>query len=350
MLTAARYYVGVLAATILVIATNAGLIGISRLSWSLAEHRQLPAVFCPPPSQVPHALVHDRVLLGIAGLLMIPGKTDFLGNLYSFGAMLSFTIAHVSIIALRSRTPPVSALPCPLERPLPRRPVPLAAVLGALGTFAAWVSVVVLHTEARTVGIGWMIVGMAGYFLYRRRRARPEVTYRIPDPPAGRLRELAYRSALVRSWHDVSGRWRAPRSRSARSPWTPLRPRGPGELSLDRGLEEEEEEGRSVLEVARMQAKVRRLPGALPADPDPEPGTGDRGGGEGAALGPDLHLDGARAERGAAARPDNEVCAGPPALPCRGGARRGSPRGGDERQRGRAARCSHGPEGCSPRD
>ena len=42
---ACSYYVGVLAATILFIATNAGLIGISRLSWSLAEHRQLPGVF-----------------------------------------------------------------------------------------------------------------------------------------------------------------------------------------------------------------------------------------------------------------------------------------------------------------
>src|SRR6266496_4062232 len=43
--TILRYYVGVLAATILFIATNAGLIGISRLSWSLAEHRQLPSAF-----------------------------------------------------------------------------------------------------------------------------------------------------------------------------------------------------------------------------------------------------------------------------------------------------------------
>ncbi len=34
-----------LAATILFIATNAGLIGISRLSWSLSEHRQLPGIF-----------------------------------------------------------------------------------------------------------------------------------------------------------------------------------------------------------------------------------------------------------------------------------------------------------------
>ena len=59
-----RYYVGVLAATILVIATNAGLIGISRLSWSLAEHRQLPRALRPRPPQVPHALVHDRLLLG----------------------------------------------------------------------------------------------------------------------------------------------------------------------------------------------------------------------------------------------------------------------------------------------
>src|SRR5262245_3129757 len=45
VLTAARYYIGALAATILIIATNAGMIGISRLSWSLAEHRQLPALF-----------------------------------------------------------------------------------------------------------------------------------------------------------------------------------------------------------------------------------------------------------------------------------------------------------------
>ena len=38
-------------------------------------------------------------------MLLIPGKTDFLGNLYSFGAMLSFTIAHVAIVALRLKDP-----------------------------------------------------------------------------------------------------------------------------------------------------------------------------------------------------------------------------------------------------
>ena len=55
-----RDYVGVLAATILFIATNAGLIGISRLSWSLSEHRQLPSIFSRLHPTLPHAVVHDR--------------------------------------------------------------------------------------------------------------------------------------------------------------------------------------------------------------------------------------------------------------------------------------------------
>ena len=61
--TSPQYYVGLLAATILFIATNAGLIGISRLSWSLAEHRQLPSIFSRLHPTLPHALVHDRLLL-----------------------------------------------------------------------------------------------------------------------------------------------------------------------------------------------------------------------------------------------------------------------------------------------
>ena len=114
MLTAARYYIGALAATILIIATNAGMIGISRLSWSLAEHRQLPGIF---------SLLHPRYrtpwftitfFSAIAVVLIVPGQISFLGNLYSFGAMLSFTIAHVAIIAPGRRTRPASG---PTARP-----------------------------------------------------------------------------------------------------------------------------------------------------------------------------------------------------------------------------------------
>src|SRR6478735_1559670 len=70
--TALRYYVGILAATILVIATNAGMIGISRLSWSLAKHRQLPKIFASvhPKYGTPWFTI---VLFSVlASLLLIP--------------------------------------------------------------------------------------------------------------------------------------------------------------------------------------------------------------------------------------------------------------------------------------
>ena len=46
--------------------------------------------------------------------------------------------------------------------------VPLTAVIGALGTGAAFVSVIVLHPEARVIGTAWMVLGLCGYLLYRR--------------------------------------------------------------------------------------------------------------------------------------------------------------------------------------
>src|SRR4051794_27880831 len=103
--TALRYYVGILAATILVIATNAGMIGISRLSWSLAQHRQLPSIFARVHAKYGTPWFTLVVFSVLATLLLIPGETNFLGNLYSFGAMLSFTTAHAAVIALRYRRP-----------------------------------------------------------------------------------------------------------------------------------------------------------------------------------------------------------------------------------------------------
>src|SRR5207302_4930411 len=106
-----------------------------------------------------------------AGLLILPGETTLLGNLYSFGAMLSFTTAHVSVVALRFKDPD-------RERPyrLPwnvnvrGRPIPITAVIGGLGTFAAWCAVVALHRDARALGIPRMRVRLARHVLYRRPR------------------------------------------------------------------------------------------------------------------------------------------------------------------------------------
>jgi basic amino acid/polyamine antiporter, APA family len=262
VLTLAKDYVGVLAATILFIATNAGLIGISRLSWSLAEHRQLPSLFSHlhPTFRTPwFTIVFFSIL---AGVLIIPGETTLLGNLYSFGAMLSFTTAHVSVVALRLKDPDRERpYRMPWNVSIRGRAIPLTAVLGGIGTFGAWCAVVALHHEARTIGIPWMLVGMAGYLLYRRRQGLdPRKHYRIPHPERPPdFAELEYRTALVPIFgEDVS-------AVALRSAAKLIGKEGvvyaifvlpvPSQLSLEAGLEEEEAQGRSVLESARIQAR-----------------------------------------------------------------------------------------------
>jgi APA family basic amino acid/polyamine antiporter len=262
VLTLAKYYVGLLAATILFIATNAGMIGISRLSWSLAEHRQLPNIFAQLHSRYRTPWFTIVFFSGLASLLVLYGNTNVLGNLYSFGALLSFTIAHIAVIALRVKDPD-------RERPY-RLPwnvriggasIPMTAVIGCIGTATVWAVVVITHPEARTVGIPWMVLGMVGYTVYRRRQGLDlRTSYRIerPERPAD-FEALGYRTALVPIFGgDVSASALSSAAKLIGEEGVvyavfvlPV----PSQLSLEAGLEAEEAEGRAALESARIKAR-----------------------------------------------------------------------------------------------
>jgi APA family basic amino acid/polyamine antiporter len=194
-----RYYVGVLAAVILLIATNAGLIGVSRLTYSMGQHRQLPEGLrqVHPKYRTPYIAI--LIFAAVAIVTLLPGKTDFLATMYSFGAMLSFTIAHVAVIQLRRKHPEA-------ERTWKPRgnvhafgfDVPLTAVLGGLGTFAAWIVVMALNPRTLFVGTGWMVLGIVVYVLYRRHQRLPlteTVKVVLPEPLG--VEEVEYRSVLV---------------------------------------------------------------------------------------------------------------------------------------------------------
>jgi APA family basic amino acid/polyamine antiporter len=201
LLDALKIYVGLLAATILFIATNAGVIGASRITYAMAGYRQLPALFrrVHPRFGTPWiALIVFAGLVSIATLL--PGKIDFLGTMYSFGAMLSFTIAHLSIVALRYRRREEELVF--RGRPNLRfRGIdwPLFALVGALGTGSAWLVVVVETPTTRWAGLAWLVVGFAVYAVYRRRfvRAPMTATVRAPALVLGPALELNYRTIVV---------------------------------------------------------------------------------------------------------------------------------------------------------
>jgi APA family basic amino acid/polyamine antiporter len=199
VLQIAKVYVGVLAATILFIATNAGVICASSITYAMSSHRQLPEIFrrLHPKLKTPWLAL---IVFGAIGptIFLLSGQVDFLGRMYAFGAMLSFTIAHASIVRLRMKGRDEE-----LEwraRPNMRfRGVqwPLFAIVGGIGTGAAWLVVVVQDGPTRYAGFAWLAAGFVFYVLYRRRLGIPlAATMRAPVP-LGRAIALEYRSILV---------------------------------------------------------------------------------------------------------------------------------------------------------
>jgi APA family basic amino acid/polyamine antiporter len=176
--------------------------------------------------------------------------------MYAFGAMLSFTIAHLSVIALRVRRPD-DELEWRARPNLTIRGVswPLFAIVGALGTGAAWLVVVIKDAPTRYAGTAWLLVGLLFYVLYRRRlKLSLRGTTKAPVP-LGPALALEYRSILVpivagpesREAVEVAARLateRAGRIVLLRVIVVPL------ELPLDADLTEQVEEAHRLLDEA----------------------------------------------------------------------------------------------------
>jgi APA family basic amino acid/polyamine antiporter len=196
---AAEIYVGVLAATILFIATNAGMIGVSRLTYSMGQYRQLPERLrvLHPKFRTPYVAI--AVFGLVACLTIVPGQAEFLGTIYAFGAMLSFTIAHLALIALRIAEPERER---PYRSPgtlrLRGRELPLLAVVGGIATGLSFAVVSVLNIETLVSGAVWLALGVTTYVLYRRRQGLPLTqTHKIVVPRPAVEREVEYESVLV---------------------------------------------------------------------------------------------------------------------------------------------------------
>jgi basic amino acid/polyamine antiporter, APA family len=201
LLDGLEIYVGILAATILFIATNAGVIGASRITYAMAGYRQLPLGFRRLHQRFKTPWIALVVFAGALPILtLLPGQTDFLGTMYSFGATLSFTIAHASIVALRYRKRD-EELAYRARPNLRWRGVdwPLFAVVGGVGTLIAWLVIVVQEPETRWAGFAWLVVGFLGYAVYRRRvLGEPlRATVRAPAMVLGPSLTIEYRTIVV---------------------------------------------------------------------------------------------------------------------------------------------------------
>src|SRR5207237_4615459 len=92
-------------ALVLIAGADAAMLRPSRLSDSLATNRQIPSALgrLHPRRSTPYVVIAIAAVLAIA--LVVPEDLDFLIGIYAFGAMLAFTIAHLSVVVSRFREP-----------------------------------------------------------------------------------------------------------------------------------------------------------------------------------------------------------------------------------------------------
>ncbi|HLN12825.1 MAG TPA: APC family permease, partial [bacterium] len=173
----------ILGAVVLLISANTGVMGSSRLAYSMSRlglaSEWLRGVH--PRYRTPTRTI---IIFSGIGLLeamlafLTPSAVDALANMYAFGATLGYTLVFVALIALRLRDP---YTPRPYRVPgnVPWRwrgtvvQVPLIGVLGLIGVLFTLTEVVLTHAIGRIAGPAWLIVCFIYYVAYRRRRGLP---------------------------------------------------------------------------------------------------------------------------------------------------------------------------------
>jgi len=196
-----RWMVALVAAPVLFWAANTSMLGVSRHIYTLAINRQIPSWLGKLEKRQATPYVAIAICGVIALGLVIPTNVKLLAGIYAFGATLAITIAHLSIIRLRVRDPDRQR---PFRIPLGVRwgtaELPLPAIVAAIVSFLAFLSVLAFHSTARWVGLGWMLFGLTFYVVYRKVFEGTTLTRRVSVPEHAltkQVPEVAFSNILV---------------------------------------------------------------------------------------------------------------------------------------------------------
>ncbi|QBD83559.1 APC family permease [Ktedonosporobacter rubrisoli] len=177
-------YVALLGATLVLISSNAGVFGASRITYSMARFELLPSWFAKVH---PRFRTPVRTLVVFSGFALLelwlaglsPNAYDVLGNMYAFGAATAYMLVFVSLLVLRFTDP---WTPRPFKVPLnirirgkdgEIRLLPIIGVMGFLGISSIVVLVVLTHAIGRIAGPAWILLGLLIFIWHRRRRKLP---------------------------------------------------------------------------------------------------------------------------------------------------------------------------------
>jgi APA family basic amino acid/polyamine antiporter len=156
------------------VSTNTGVIGVSRVVFSMGKFNLMPRWFyrVHPTYRTPYRTILLFGLIGAA--LSFLGELHFIADLYNFGALLSYILVNISLIILRNTDAEAyRAWKAPGNLRLKVKgktfPIPVTGLIGLLSCTAIWLLVIGYHPAGRILGTAWIAAGLIVYAAYRRR-------------------------------------------------------------------------------------------------------------------------------------------------------------------------------------
>jgi APA family basic amino acid/polyamine antiporter len=178
-----KIYVPLLGAFLVMISSNSGIYGASRIAYSMGTFKLLPPAFQRTNPKTKTPMFSILIFAGVALIELIAAflqgdhALNFLADLYAFGAALSYTLVFVALITLRFTD---TAAPRPYKMPLNidvklgqlSGSVSVVSVIGLLGIASILVFTLITHPIGRIAGPLWVVCGAIFYAAYRLRNRR----------------------------------------------------------------------------------------------------------------------------------------------------------------------------------
>ncbi|HET7405023.1 MAG TPA: APC family permease [Candidatus Bathyarchaeia archaeon] len=182
-----------LGVSILLVASNAGIVGSSRIGYAMSQDGVIPRFFGRLHGKYSTPFVSIILFSAVSVALAFSGELGFVAELYNFGALFAYVIVGLSLISLRNtdralfrpfKTPGSITIPAFWKKAAgseesERYTIPIIGVLCVIADLTIWLLVVILHPLGRIFGTIWMGAGLLVFFAYTRfRKVQPSETDR----------------------------------------------------------------------------------------------------------------------------------------------------------------------------
>jgi basic amino acid/polyamine antiporter, APA family len=178
--------IAVLGTTLLLISSNSGVYGSSRIVYSMAKNDLMPKFFeyIEPRFQTPLVALAVFCAIAIGELIaagFTPNALQSLAEMYAFSAAVNYLLVFVALLRLRftdTETPRTFRVPwnVPIRRPSGTYEIPIVGVIGMLLLVAVLIMVILTNEIGRVAGPLWVIAGLVFFSLYRKYRDLPILT------------------------------------------------------------------------------------------------------------------------------------------------------------------------------